>query len=107
MSGKIVDMRDHVLTMVRWLAWFMASMRDISRSSTHGPFLLLRDISGSDRTYVCRPGGRRRRLARTPTRGTARGISRVEDTAGRRSAVAWRCAYLRTGAPLTLALPTT
>jgi len=30
--------------MVRWFAWFMASMRDISRSSTHGPFLLLRDI---------------------------------------------------------------
>src|ERR1700712_5585833 len=53
-SGKIVDARDQVLTMVRWLAWFMASMRDISRSSTHGPFLLLRDI------YLRLPFPRRR-----------------------------------------------
>jgi hypothetical protein len=43
-SGKIVDARDQVLTMVRWLAWFMASMRAMRRSSTHGPFLLERLI---------------------------------------------------------------
>jgi hypothetical protein len=38
-SGKIVDARDQVRTMFFWLAVFMASMRCIKRSSTHGPFL--------------------------------------------------------------------
>jgi hypothetical protein len=44
MSGKIVDARDHVFTICFWLFAFMVSIRVIRRSSTHGPFLLLRDI---------------------------------------------------------------
>src|SRR5215210_4821543 len=37
-SGKIVDVRDQVRTMVREFEAFMDSMRAIRRSSTHGPF---------------------------------------------------------------------
>src|SRR5437763_10966927 len=37
-SGKIVDMRDHVFTICLLPEEFIASMRCIRRSSTHGPF---------------------------------------------------------------------
>jgi hypothetical protein len=43
-SGKIVDARDQVLTIVLLPESFMASIRLIRRSSTHGPFLDERDI---------------------------------------------------------------
>src|ERR1017187_661569 len=39
-SGKIVDARDHVLSIFLLFSAFNASMRFIRRSSTHGPFLL-------------------------------------------------------------------
>jgi hypothetical protein len=42
-SGKIVDVRDHVRTIRFSFFSFIASMRLISRPSTKGPFLLLRD----------------------------------------------------------------
>ena len=38
-SGKTVEVRDQVLTMVFWFASFIVVMRFIKRSSTHGPFL--------------------------------------------------------------------
>src|SRR5206468_1947442 len=38
-SGKMVEVRDQVLTICFALPAFMASMRASSRSSTHGPFL--------------------------------------------------------------------
>src|ERR1700761_600885 len=44
-SGKIVEARDHVRSIFLLLAELRASMRFISRSSTHGPFLLERLIS--------------------------------------------------------------
>ena len=44
-SGKIVDLRDQVLTICFWPDSFIASMRFISRSSAHGPFLVERPIS--------------------------------------------------------------
>jgi hypothetical protein len=43
-SGKIVEARDHVRTIVLLPDPFIASMRAIRRSSTHGPFLLERLI---------------------------------------------------------------
>jgi hypothetical protein len=44
-SGKIVEVRDQVLTMRFSPEAFIASIRAINRSSTHGPFLLERLIS--------------------------------------------------------------
>ncbi len=44
MSGKIVEVRDHVLTICLVPDVFIASMRACRRSSIHGPFLLERDI---------------------------------------------------------------
>src|SRR5665648_185367 len=44
MSGKIVDVRDQVLSIFLVFSAFMASIRAIRRSSTHGPFLLERLI---------------------------------------------------------------
>src|SRR4051794_41934792 len=61
-SGKIVDARDQVRIMVFVLAEFMDSMRSIRRSSTHGPFLEERDISGCP---SCHGGGRGRCSGRT------------------------------------------
>src|SRR3954453_17943589 len=61
-SGKIVDARDHVLTIVLLPELFMASMRPIRRSSTHGPFLLERLI-GSCPSH---DGGRARCSGRCP-----------------------------------------
>ena len=52
-SGKIVDARDQVRSIFLLLAAFRASMRAISRSSTHGPFLL-------ERLIGCLPFPRRR-----------------------------------------------
>jgi hypothetical protein len=46
-SGKIVDARDQVLIMCRSPDEFIASIRPIKRSSTHGPFLEDLDISGA------------------------------------------------------------
>jgi hypothetical protein len=43
-SGKIVDARDQVLIICLSPLEFMASMRWIKRSSTHGPFLEERDM---------------------------------------------------------------
>src|SRR5579884_560057 len=43
-SGKIVEVRDHVRTICFEPEAFIASMRPSSRSSTNGPFLLLRLI---------------------------------------------------------------
>jgi hypothetical protein len=44
-SGKMVDARDHVRTIRFSLAVFMSSMRFMRRSSTNGPFLVLRPMS--------------------------------------------------------------
>ena len=46
-SGKIVESRDQVLIIVFVPEAFIASMRAIRRSSTHGPFLLERLIAAS------------------------------------------------------------
>src|SRR3954469_8920224 len=43
-SGKMVEVRDQVLIICFCPLEFIASMRVIRRSSTHGPFLELRDI---------------------------------------------------------------
>src|SRR5215210_4846521 len=61
-SGKIVDARDHVRIIWRELEAFMDSMRDMRRSSTHGPFLEERLISGHP---SCRGDGRGRCNGRT------------------------------------------
>ena len=56
-SGKIVEVRDQVLTICLSPDSFMASMRPIRRSSTHGPFLDERLIAC---VPSCRAGGRGR-----------------------------------------------
>src|SRR6185369_3833588 len=56
-SGKIVDARDHVRIIWRELDSFIASMRDMRRSSTHGPFFEDLLISGHP---SCRGDGRGR-----------------------------------------------
>ena len=45
-SGKTVEVRDQVLTICFLPDSFIASIRSISRSSTHGPFFVERPISG-------------------------------------------------------------
>src|SRR4051794_32890368 len=60
-SGKIVEVRDQVLTMVLALSALRASTRRIRRSSTHGPFLLDRLIA----PYPSRDGDRGRYSGRT------------------------------------------
>src|SRR4051794_41764050 len=62
-SGKIVEARDHVRTMFLLPDSFIASIRLISRSSTNGPFLLLRLTSGDP---PCRGDGRGRSACPTP-----------------------------------------
>ena len=42
MSGKTVEVRDQVLTICFWPDSFIASIRFISASSTHGPFFVER-----------------------------------------------------------------
>ena len=44
MSGKIVDVRDQVLTICFVPDSFIRSMRRMRRSSMKGPFLLERDM---------------------------------------------------------------
>src|SRR4029078_9966881 len=51
-SGKTVDVRDHVRTIRFSFFSFMASMRLISRSSTNGPFLELRLNASPSHAYV-------------------------------------------------------
>ena len=45
MSGKIVEVRDHVLTICFLPASFIDSIRPIRRSWTHGPFLVDRPMA--------------------------------------------------------------
>src|ERR1022692_788370 len=86
-SGKIVEVRDQVLSIFFVLAAFMASMRAIRRSSTHGPFLLER--------LICPhflPRTRRASRTRTYPFGAQAGPSCASHTRerGRRSGAAIR-----------------
>src|SRR4051812_37930757 len=61
-SGKIVEVRDQVLIICFCPLEFIASMRDIRRSSTHGPFFELRDIQAYLLPF---PRRRRRTMSRS------------------------------------------
>jgi hypothetical protein len=67
-SGKIVELRDHVRIMFFEPDWFIDSMRPSRRSSTNGPFFAERLISGDP---PCRGGGSERSSCSTPCASTA------------------------------------